>query len=148
MKTRWLRIAVYNIKLSSYGRKDTQKKKYIHCWRKWQGSIWGILGFWYPSNTASDMTLSRGYGLQHITHIQLTGDLRCGFSLCYTHTGDVQVQTPQSFSATFMISELKSWTRQYSESRDLPIAPENALVLYFNEEKIFFIASGSRSASK
>lgn len=89
MKTRWLRIAVYNIKLHSYGRKRHKrgKKAYtVLCWRKWQGSMWGILRLWYPSKTASDKVLSRGYDLQHITHFQLTGALKCGFTLCYSHT--------------------------------------------------------------
>lgn len=58
----------------------------MHCWRKWQGSMWGILRFWYPSKTASDKVLSWGYDLQHITHFQLTGALKCGFTLSHSHT--------------------------------------------------------------
>ena len=85
------------------------------------------------------MTLSRGYGLQHITHFHLTGDLKCGFSLCYAHTGDVQVQTPQSFSATFMISELKSRTRQHNESTDLPRGSKKMHWFYILMRKKVFL---------
>lgn len=129
MKTRWVRIAVYNIKLSLYERKRhkslKKKKKCIHCWRKWQGSIWGILGFWYPSSTALDMALPRGCDLHHITHFQLTGELKCGFSVLHPHRW-TQVQTPQSVWVIWIINP---YLRLAQRSKKLSSLEKNVFLL-------------------